>query len=60
MLVCCKEGAMYVPYCHAGMWSFIHLINVLKALFGGQLWGERFGGHQEVGFTVSPCGIVRR
>ena len=51
---------MYVPYCHAGMWSFIHLINVLKTLFGGQLWGERFGGHQEAGFTVSPCGIVRR
>lgn len=38
----------------------VHLINVLKALFGGQLWGEQFGGHQETGFTVSPCGIVRR
>lgn len=53
------QGKCYVHYYHAGMWSFIHLRNVVKAFFGGQLWGEQFGS-QEAGVTASTCGIARR
>ena len=39
-----------VHYYHAGMWSFIHLITVIK----------RFGGFQEAQFTVSAGNLAGR
>lgn len=40
------------------MWSFIHLIKIIKAFFGGQLCGKQFRGCQEAQFTISACDIV--
>lgn len=40
------------------MWSFIHLIKIIKAFFGGQLRSKQFRGCQEAQFTISACDIV--
>lgn len=58
MLVCCKESAICIYYYHGGMWSFIHLIKIIKAFFGGQLCGKQFRGCQEAQLTISACDIV--
>lgn len=56
MLVCCKERARYVHYHHAGVWSLIHLVHVLKAFVGGVGVGSSVVS--SVGATKKPDSLL--